>query len=83
MLVSGIEQYAKQILLMHEYGEDASYCRLMTQTAMEEARNLRSWAEQVDPDYLQSTIKGLDELLVELSSQSDRFAALMAEELGT
>lgn len=80
MLQRGIEAYAKQAVAMHESGEDASYCLMMTHTAIGEARKLKEWAVRAAPDYLEGTVRDLDRLLVDLAAQSDRFAALASQE---
>jgi hypothetical protein len=80
MLSYGIEEYALQARRMHESGETASYCLLMTQTAIDQTEKLRAWARRVDAEYLDCTIQRLGELLAELASQRDRFAALASEE---
>ena len=82
MLEMGIEAYARQIEAMHGSGEDASYCRLMTLTAIEQAGKLREWAVQFAPDYLEGTIQDLDRLLDELTAQRDRFAEQASREAG-
>jgi hypothetical protein len=46
---------------------------------MTEAKKLLAWAEQVDADYLQNTIRGLNELLAELTAERDRYIALDTE----
>jgi len=77
MLASGIREYARFARRMHEEGlEDASYCLLMTRTAVEKARRLRAWAEEAAPDYLEGTIRELGELLADLAGQGDRLKAL-------
>ncbi len=81
MLARGIEAYARQAVAMHESGEPASYCLLMTHTAIEEAGKLREWAVRATPDYLVGTIRALDELLRELAAQGDRFEALNLDDL--
>ena len=80
MLERGIGQHTRgKRGAMHESGEDPSYCRLMTLTAIEQAEKLREWALRVAPDYLEGTIRDLDRLLGELAAQRDRFAALASQ----
>jgi hypothetical protein len=80
MLAAGIREYARQAGRMHESGEDASYCLLMTQTAIDQAGKLRDWAVRSAPDYLEGTIRELGELLTELADQRCRFSALACGE---
>jgi hypothetical protein len=81
MLASGIREYARHAGRMHQEGlEDASYCLLLTRTAVEQARRLRGWAVGAAPDYLEGMIGDLDELLHELASQEDRLQALASRE---
>lgn len=80
MLAAGIREFGRQAGRMHESGEDASYCLLMTLTAIDQAVKLRDWAVRAAPDYLEGTIRELGELLAELADQRDRFKALAGGE---
>ncbi len=81
MLERGINDYAQYVRHLHETGgEDAGYCRMMTDTAITQAEKLRAWVKQVAPDYLEVMIQSLDELLQNLASQSDHFKDLEWQE---
>jgi hypothetical protein len=81
MFQRGIADYVQLMRQMYETGwEDAGYCKLMAATAIHEAKKLIAWAEQVDADYLESTINELNSLLADLTAERDRFIALDQEE---
>lgn len=78
MLRDGIRQFAESTRQLFEKGmEDACYSSLRVQTAIKQATMLREWLVEVEPDYLESTIKDVDALLAELAADRDRFAALL------
>ena len=81
MLCHGIKAYMAETREWHETGsEDAGYCSIRTCTAIREAEKLRKWAVELDPDYLEATIEGLDGLFKDLAAELERFNALDKEE---
>lgn len=81
MFESGIEAYMRETADWYTSKiEDAYYCSLRTDTAIKIAQKLRAWAMEVDPEYLDSNISRLDDLLKQLASERERFVALMEEE---
>jgi len=83
MLLDGIRQYAQSTRQLFEQGmEDACYSSIRVQTAIKQATKLREWLVALEPDYLADTITDVDALLAELTSDQDRFAALLEVEPG-
>ena len=84
MLRDGIQQYVESTRQIFAHGLfDAYECWLRTETAIKQATKLREWLVEVEPDYLQDSIKNLETLLAELASDKDRFAALLEVEPDT
>ena len=81
MLRDGIQQYVEFTREGHAHGLlDADECWLRTETAVTEATKLREWMVEVEPNYLVDAIKELDALIAELTTDTERFIALFAEE---
>ena len=75
-MLRGIRSYAVQTREWYETGrEDAGYCSMRTCTARAVAEKLRKWAMDVEPEYLESVIAGIDDLLKELASELEEFHA--------
>ena len=81
MLRDGIQQYIESTRQLFAHSLfDAYECWLRTETATTQATKLREWLIEVEPDYLQDSIKELNVLIAELASERDRFAVLSEQE---